>query len=179
MFEIPPLLFYLVSGVTVFGAIGMLLTANPVFSALLLVVAMSGVAGVFFTLGAYFIAASQLIVYAGAVMVLFVMVVMLFNLKEEKQAFDRGVFSGLLKLFSFLSLILLLVFGIVLSSKFLASSFASSKNLVNDSSTKDLAVLLFSKYSFPFEVISLVLLLVVVGVVALAKSAGGTHASGN
>jgi NADH-quinone oxidoreductase subunit J len=164
-------LFYLMAFVTLSGAIGMLLAPSPIFSALFLVLSMGGVAGLFVTLNAYFIAGVQLIVYAGAVMVLFVMVLMLFNLKEEKQAFSRGLFSGALKITTSGVLAGLLFVAFIMSTKLLAEPNTEL------ATTEDLAQLLFTKYIFGFELISLLLLLVIVGVVAIAKGSGGTHAN--
>ena len=83
-------LFWLLAMITVVSGLTVVLVTNPVYSALSLAMTMVGVAGLFVTLNAYFIAGVQLIVYAGAVMVLFVMVLMLFDLKHEVLAFTRG-----------------------------------------------------------------------------------------
>src|SRR6478609_5352850 len=77
-----------------------ILLKNPIYSALSLAMTMVGMAALFVTLNAFFIAGVQLIVYAGAVMVLFTMVIMLFDLKQDIQAFTRGKLSGILKIAS-------------------------------------------------------------------------------
>ncbi len=86
------ILFYILSSMSVlFGAL-VVLTSSPIYSSLYLVMSMLSVAGIFMTLNAPFIAGIQIIVYAGAVLVLFVMVLMLFDLKRETKAFTKGRF---------------------------------------------------------------------------------------
>ena len=92
--------FYSMALFLIFFAFKTITATNPIHSALYLALTMIGLAGVFFQLDAQFIAGVQMIVYAGAVMVLFVMVLMLFDLKTELRAFSRGLFSGFLKIFS-------------------------------------------------------------------------------
>ncbi len=164
------MLFYLIAFVTLVSAVMLLLVPSPVYAAFFLVLAMAGVAGLFVLLNAYFMAGVQLIVYAGAVMVLFVMVLMLFNLKQETQAFSRGLISGALKLFTGGTLTGLMFVGYIMSTKMIAEP------RLEIPTSADVAKLLFTKYVFGFELISLVLLLVIVGVVAIAKGSGGTHA---
>src|SRR5579863_9243179 len=92
--------FYMLALFLIFFAFKTITVPNPIHSALYLVLTMIGVSVAFFNLDAQFIAGVQMIVYAGAVMVLFVMVLMLFDLKSELRAFSRGLFSGFLKIFS-------------------------------------------------------------------------------
>lgn len=79
----PDILFHLFAAIIFLSALLVVFVSNPVYSALFLVLSMSGLGAMFFTLEAYFIAAAQIAVYAGAVMVLFVMVIMLFDLKKS------------------------------------------------------------------------------------------------
>ena len=76
-------LFWFLAFVTLASGLGVVLMSNPIYSALSLAMAMVGVSAIFVTLNAFFIAGVQLIVYAGAVMVLFTMVIMLFDLKKD------------------------------------------------------------------------------------------------
>ena len=96
--DISSIIFYFLAFGIVLSAAAVVLVANPIYSALFLSITMVTLAFVFFLLKAYFIGAVQLAVYAGAVMVLFVMVLMLFDLKKEKEAFTKGAFSGFLKM---------------------------------------------------------------------------------
>ena len=169
------LLFYLLGVFTIVAGAAVIFVSNPIYCALLLAVTMLGVSGLFFTLEAYFIAAAQLIIYAGAVMVLFVMVVMLFNLKEEKSAFSKGAGSFLVKMAS-----AGFILGVVVSGVIWTSQYFQVPDLVSVGdgmkATKQIALHLFSNYLLAFEVIGVLLLVVLVGAIALARSKGGTHA---
>lgn len=166
-------LFYILSFIILFSAYRVLTSANPIFSALYLAITMVTLSGLFFQLGAPFIAGVQLIVYAGAVMVLFVMVVMLFDLKHELKAYSRGTISGFFKIAASACLAGLIIGVVPLSTDVLQS--ATKEGFV-ETPTKDLAQMLFSKYVFAFEALGLLLLVVAIGVVAVARIKGGTHA---
>jgi NADH-quinone oxidoreductase subunit J len=168
-------LFWFLAIVTVCSGLAVVLMTNPVYAALSLAMTMVGVAAVFVTLNAYFLAGVQLIVYAGAVMVLFVMVLMLFDLKAEIQAFSRGKLSGFLKIGSVAMLGGLVIGAIVMSSNSLLGNNLPDL-VVEDDGSKQLGKLLFSKYLFGFEALGVLLMVVAVGAVALARSKGGTHA---
>lgn len=170
-------LFWFLSIVTVLSALGVIVLANPIFSALSLVMAMVGIAALFVTLNAYFLAGVQLIVYAGAVMVLFVMVLMLINLKDEATAFTRGKLSGFLKIASVATLAGLFVGAIYMSRELFIDNKTAIVGGVGLESTKALGKMLFTKYLFGFEALGVLLLVIAVGAVALARSRGGTHES--
>lgn len=176
------LLFWFLALVVMISGLSVILMTNPIYSALSLVMTMVGVAGIFVTLQAYFLAGVQLIVYAGAVMVLFVMVLMLFDLKNELQAFARGRFSGALKIASVGILAGLIVGAVTLGLKTAdavqASAAANSAAVASGKvdTTKALAENLFFKNIFGFEALGVLLLVIAVGVVALSRSRGGTHA---
>lgn len=167
--------FYFLATILVIFAYKTITAANPIHSALYLAVTMVGLAFMFFSLKADFIGGVQLVVYAGAVMVLFVMVVMLFDLKHEVNVFSRGVFSGLLKVTSVGFLCGILSFAIIMSTELISPTSSSNAVIIEDSTSKDLAMLLFSQYLFAFEALGLLLLLVAVGVVAISRIKGGTH----
>ena len=168
-------LFYLLGGIAIISALGVISIGSPVYAAFSLVITMVSVAGLFWTLDAVFVAAVQLAVYAGAVVVLFVMVMMLIDLKSEKHTFNKGVFGGFAKLTS-----LGLLFGITCHVIYYYSasgvSLAEKKEFTEIDVTRELSQLLFSKYIFGFEAISILLLMVAVGAVALSRIKGGTHA---
>lgn len=168
-------IFYILATLILVSGLMMVLTANPIFSALYLAVTMISLAGMYYTLGAHFIAGVQLIVYAGAVMVLFVMVLMLFDLKTELRAFSKGAIGNFLKLLSVALLAGLVVGAIPLSTELLSSPEVATK-ATSATSTKELALLLFTKYVFAFEALGVLLLVVAVGVVAVSRIKGGTHA---
>ena len=164
--------FYSIALFLVFFAFKTISSVNPIHSALYLALTMIGLAGVFFQLNAQFIAGVQMIVYAGAVMVLFVMVLMLFDLKTELRAFSRGLVSGFLKMFS----------AAVLAG-FALGAATNSIGLVEEppkvmsvNITRDLSILLYTKYLYAFEALGILLLVVAVGAVAVSRIKGGTHA---
>lgn len=172
-------LFWFLSIVIVLSGLSVILFTNPIYSALSLAMTMVGVGALFITLGAFFIAGVQLIVYAGAVMVLFVMVIMLFDLKSEVEAFTSGKISGAIKLIVVGLFSGLVVGGIAMSAFSMDSLIAATKaakttqDIVDP--TKQLGMALFSKHLFGFEALGVLLTVIAVGTVALARSKGGTH----
>jgi NADH-quinone oxidoreductase subunit J len=170
--------FYILALIAfVFGA-GVILFQNPIYSALSLALTMISISGLFVTLDAHFIAGVQLIVYAGAVMVLFVMVLMLFDLKHEMKAFSKGVISNALKLGSAGALLgMLLVYIWYTFSSEGAFAPVSSEPAQAIAGTKELSAALFTKYLFSFEAIGVLLLIIAVGAVTLSRISGGTHAN--
>jgi NADH-quinone oxidoreductase subunit J len=166
--------FYMLALFLIFFAYKVISSPNPIHSALYLVLTMIGLAAAFYNLGAHFIAGVQMIVYAGAVMVLFVMVLMLFDLRAEIRAFSRGLISGALKVIS-AALLAGLALGAANSSVSILEAPASSTP-ANMDATKQLGILLYTKYLFAFEVLGVLLLVVAVGVVAVSRMKGGTHA---
>ncbi len=169
-------LFYFLGLVALVFGLGVILFRNPIFSALCLVITMISVAGLFGSLDAWFLAGVQLIVYAGAVTVLFVMVLMLFDLKHEMKAFSSGLFGNGLKLASsgvLLGMLIVFIWSTYATEptfKPLAPAAASSIK-----ATRDLSILLFTNYLFAFEIIGLLLLMIAVGAVTLSRITGGTH----
>lgn len=175
MLGLPDILFYVLAAVALIAGLGVILATNPIYSAFLLAITMVSMAGIFYSLGAFFIAGVQLIVYAGAVMVLFVMVLMLFDLKNEVKTFSKGVVSGALKIAS--SGLLL---GLIMGSVWLASSgvqqAVSADATKSMEASRDLGTVLFTNYLFAFEAIGALLLIIAIGAVTLSKIIGGTHA---
>lgn len=178
-------MFWFLAIVILASGLSVVLFTNPIYSALSLAMTMVGVGAIFVTLGAYFIAGVQLIVYAGAVMVLFVMVLMLFDLKTELQAFASGKITGALKLISVGLLSGLIVGGIVMSQEAFfkgqtTAEISADKTAVNAAAnvdnTKLLGTTLFTKHVFGFEALGVLLTVIAVGTVALARGKGGTHA---
>lgn len=173
------LLFWILAVVTLVSGLSVVLMANPIFSALCLAMTMVGVAALFATLGAYFIAGVQLIVYAGAVLVLFTMVLMLFDLRTELAIFSRGKFTGAIKIATVGILAGFLAGAFSMSAELFANAptaAATGAGVVVADTTKNLGFLLFTKYVFGFEALGVVLLVIAIGVVGLARSKGGTHA---
>ena len=159
------LLFYIFAALAVF--FGFLTVANPfsrnpVTSAMFLVLTMAALAGLFVLLHAFFIAAVQILVYAGAVMVLFLFVIMMLDLKEEqRRKFNAfGIGAGVVAVGSIAALLVKTIWF---------SGVGANKSPQIEGATVALGRELFSKYLLPFEVVSLVLLVAMVGVILLSK----------
>jgi NADH-quinone oxidoreductase subunit J len=135
---------------------------NPVTSAMFLVLTIVSLAGLFVMLHAFFLAAVQILVYAGAVMVLFLFVIMLLDLRTEERRHVPmlGAVAGLAAAGAILG-----VFLWSLNGPGLPDSRAASQA----GSTRELGSLLFSQYLLPFEIVSILLLVAMVGVVLLSK----------
>jgi NADH-quinone oxidoreductase subunit J len=179
-------IFWFLALLILTAGLSVILMTNPIYSALSLAMTMVGVAALFVTLQAYFLAGVQLIVYAGAVMVLFVMVLMLFDLKHELQAFARGKITGSIKIASVGILAGLIVGAVTMGIKVGQKSGLSESAtavvaadaqaaLMKVDTTKALAENLFYKNVFGFEALGVLLLVIAVGTVALSRSRGGTH----
>jgi NADH-quinone oxidoreductase subunit J len=134
---------------------------NPVTSAMFLVLTIISMASLFVLLHAFFLAAVQVLVYAGAVIVLFLFVIMLLDLKEEERRRIKAVGAGLGTV-AVGAIGFLIVRTIVLNSP-------TPATMDLEGSTASLGKLLFSKYILPFEIVSLLLLVAMVGVILLSK----------
>lgn len=165
--------FYTLAIFLIYFAFKTITVPNPIHSALYLVLTMIGLSAAFFNLGAQFIAGVQMIVYAGAVMVLFVMVLMLFDLKHELRSFSRGLISGGLKVMS-AALLAGLAIGAANSSVAILENEEGQKASVDV--TRQIGILLYTRYLYAFEALGILLLVVAVGVVAVSRIKGGTHA---
>jgi NADH-quinone oxidoreductase subunit J len=159
-------LFYLFAALTLLcGALVIAnpCTRNPVTSAMFLVLTIVSMAGLFVLLHAFFLAAVQILVYAGAVMVLFLFVIMLLDLKEEeRRKIKAGM--GLLGVASAGAIALVMIAVIRRSNV-----GVGLKPPYVDGATIALGRKLFIEYTLPFELISLVLLVAVMGAVLLSK----------
>ncbi len=156
---------WLLSAICVICALSVILHKNPVVSAIYLIGCFFALAGLFLMLQAPFLAAAQIIIYAGAIMVLFIFVIMLLNLKKEPDRFSRA------KLFKFprVVLLFLLLFSFLTSIFATAFPFAPYSGTDKGRSVADVATLLFTKYLFPFELASLLLLIAMIGGIVMAK----------
>ena len=158
------ILFYIFAALTLFFGFCVVnpWIRNPVTNAMFLVLTLTSLAVLFVLLEAFFIAAVQVLVYAGAVMVLFLFVIMLLDLKAEgRRRFSRfAVGAGVLAVVAFFSVLMLSI---------LRSGGASVTEPHLQGSTVSLGKALFSDYLLPFEIVSLILLVGMVGVILLSK----------
>jgi NADH-quinone oxidoreductase subunit J len=163
------LLFYGFAAIMVVSSLLMVLGKNPVHSALFLVLTFFCLAGVYLLLNAQFIAAVQVIVYAGAIMVLFLFVIMLLNLEQEVSSQSGHLLQKVSAVV--LSLLLAVSLGSVMTSQvFTGQKGAYSIERVNAVGNSEvIGRLLFTDFLLPFEITSVLLLAAMVGAVILAK----------
>jgi NADH-quinone oxidoreductase subunit J len=164
------ILFLLFAGFCLGGAINLLLQSHPINSALSLIVVMTSLAVLYLLLGAEFLAAAQIIVYAGAIMVLFVFTVMLLNAGRE----ERTMGSRTWRAVGFPAVVA--VFGVIATVLLGARQMGNAGLQDGITSTEDLSRVLFHELLLPFEVTSVLILIAILGAVALARHGhGDTH----
>ncbi|MEJ2672618.1 MAG: NADH-quinone oxidoreductase subunit J [Deltaproteobacteria bacterium] len=159
-------IFFILGGIALISGAMVVFQKHPLRSALWLIVNFFAVAGIYLLAHAEFIAAIQVIVYAGAIMVLFLFVIMLLNIRQPEETppipFIGQKLVGLV-LAGFTGLIL--IYGITRSTLTAAKEMAPGLG-----NTESIAHSLFTDYLLPFEVTSVLLLVAIVGAVVLAKS---------
>ena len=156
-------MFFVLAGLAILGALALILQRHPNHSALSLILVMLSLAGLYLLMGAEFVAAVQIIVYGGAVMVLFVFVIMLLNAGEE----ERTSFS---KLASFAGVPLALALaGVIAAAIARGSGHLSAATNGELTSTRELSKLLFSEFVYPFELTSFLILVAILGAIVLAQ----------
>ena len=167
-------LFYLFAAIAVVSAVFVVTKKNPVTSAVSLVITFLSLAGFYMLLNAHFIAIVQILVYAGAIMVLFLFVIMLMDLKREEDFFSK------LKSQKFLGIIFAVVlvteiFAVIktFTSQFLSEQIYTPENIAAaGGNTRVIGRLLFTDFLLPFEVTSVLLLVAIIGAVVLGKKEG-------
>ena len=155
-------LFYILAGVAVLAALSVVLQRTPVYSALSLIVVLCALAGIFLLLHAEFMAVIQVIVYAGAIMVLFVLVIMLLNAGRETPS-ERS------KLARWLGLPVLTIFWLEMIYVTWHEFSGKTPAATLDGGPRAIGEVLFRSYIVPFEVTSILILVAVLGAVVLAK----------
>ena len=161
------ILFLLFAGFCLAGAINLLVQSHPINSALSLIVVMTSLAVLYLLLGAEFLAAAQIIVYAGAVMVLFTFVVMLLNAGRE----ERTMGSRVARAVGFPAVVVLFAIAatVILNTRQMGVAALSDGITTVD----DLSRVLFHELLLPFEVTSVLILIAILGAVALARHGHG------
>ena len=157
-------IFIVLAAIAIFGAINLIIQRHPIHSALSLIVVMVALAGLYLLLGAEFVAAVQIIVYGGAIMVLFIFVIMLLNAGEE----ERTNFSRLATIAGIP--LALAVAGLIGAAILRPSASVLTANPDTlPSSTKALSMLLFQEFVYPFELTSFLILIAILGAIVLAQ----------
>jgi NADH-quinone oxidoreductase subunit J len=160
----PLLVFFVLAIMALLGAVSLILQKHPIHSALSLIVVMVALAGLYLLMGAEFVAAVQIIVYGGAIMVLFVFVIMLLNAGvEERTNFSKLATFGGIPLA--LALLVAIAAGIVTGQ----ASVQAAPQAVLTAPTKQLAALLFQDFVYPFELTSFLILVAILGAIVLAQ----------
>jgi len=159
------ILFYVFAALTLGCAVLVVanpFSRNPVTSAMFLVLTIISMAGLFVLLHAFFLAAVQILVYAGAVIVLFLFVIMLLDLKAEavRKIKFYGVFAGLVSVGAILTIFL---------KSLQRTALNADPSPMVEGNTEPLGKLLFTQYVLPFEVVSVLLLVAMIGVILLSK----------
>jgi NADH-quinone oxidoreductase subunit J len=170
------ILFFIFAGCCLAGAVNLLLQTHPINSALSLIVVMTSLAVLYLLLGAEFLAAAQIIVYAGAVMVLFTFVVMLLNAgREERTLGSRAAIGvGLPAIVAFLAVVATLILHLQgLGTAHIGAGLVSSTASPDQSNLTLLSQVLFHELLLPFEVTSVLILIAILGAVALARAGHG------
>ena len=160
----PLVVFFVLAVLAVIGAVSLILQKHPIHSALSLIVVMVALAGLYLLLGAEFVAAVQIIVYGGAIMVLFVFVIMLLNAGVEEH-------TNLSKMAGAPGLLL-----VVALAGFVAATIAKSAESVHAApqtgelaSTLEISNMIFKDFVYPFELTSFLILVAVLGATVLAQ----------
>ncbi len=167
-------LFYLFAAVAVVASLLVIAQRNPIYSVLLLIASFGALSGLYVLLDAPFVAVTQIIVYAGAIMVLFLFVVMLLNAPHEETEHDEKIHPlrrpGPMRFGALLTVVLVveLVWALTRGEPGTFGGAAVS-------SVRALGRTLFTEYAFPFEVTSVLILVAMVGAVVLAKRDPRAH----
>lgn len=177
------LFFGYFSGVIALTAVLVVALKNPIYSVLSLLVMFFHVAGLYVTLHAEFLAAVQIIVYAGAILVLYLFVVMLLNVKRDDRYHSQWRIAGFVCIPLLLEFIVLLAGSVVAEQSAhppLPAALHVETGHIAEENTLAIGEILFSTYLFPFEVASLILLVAMIGAIILAKKdTGDVNAMGD
>lgn len=168
------LFFFYFAAVIAVASVLVVALRNPIYSALSLLIMFFHVAGLYVSLRAEFLAAVQVIVYAGAILVLYLFVVMLLNLKQDDRYHRQWPVAGVVGL----TLVVEAVMLTLLKGRAIPPAPANTNETVEGlGNTEALGDALYSTYLFPFEVASLILLVAMIGAIILAKKdIGGSEA---
>lgn len=159
--------FYFIAALAIFSAILMVTRRNPVMSVIFLIANFFCLAILYLLLHAQFIAIIQILVYAGAIMVLFLFVIMLLNLKDEQKLTEKVSYKKILALV--LAAIILIEIIMVVGVPFGQAQTRMSAEAEMIGTSEFIGKMLFTDFVFPFEVTSVLLLVAMIAVIILAK----------
>ncbi|HCU25824.1 MAG TPA: hypothetical protein DF383_12470 [Deltaproteobacteria bacterium] len=158
------ILFYGLAALALLSGIGVIAFKSPINSALALVVTLFSLAGLYVTLSGAFLATIQILTYAGAIMVLFIFIIMLLNLQPDELE-ERGYGAAAKLLLAAVSLGLFLVLGFL----FARPPFFTTAAAPDFGSIAEVGKELFTSYVIPFELAGILLTVALIGAVLLAK----------
>jgi NADH-quinone oxidoreductase subunit J len=162
------LVFFILAALAIIGALSLIFQKHPIHSALSLIVVMVALAGLYLLMGAEFVAAVQIIVYGGAIMVLFVFVIMLLNagLEEHTNLSKMAGFPGILLA---LALTGFVAATVARSAGFFVQVAGDNGKIPGTlSSTRALSNMIFKNFAYPFELTSFLILIAILGAIVLA-----------
>ena len=172
------LIFYALSGLAILASALVIGQRNPMYSVMLLIASFGALAGLYIQLDAPFVAVAQIIIYAGAIRVLFLFVVMLLNAPQEDAAdWDRTHplrQPGVGRFGAMLALLLVVQLGwALLRASDVGDPVATRGDVATVSSVREVGRVLFTDYMFAFEATSILILVAMVGAVVLARQERG------
>ena len=157
-------IFFVLAALAVLGALNLIVQRHPIHSALSLIVVMVALAALYLSMGADFVAAVQIIVYGGAIMVLFVFVIMLLNAGVEERT-NASKLAGIAGIPLAVALLGFLAAAIARSPG--SPEAASQTRALAD--THSISMMLFSNFVYPFELTSFLILIAIIGALVLAQ----------
>lgn len=161
--------FYAFAVVAIISGLMVTVSRNPVHSALFLVVTLFCISGLFVLLNAQFLAVIQVLIYAGAIMVLFMFVLMLLNLKVESNEFEKLLSVKILGVGAAGFMLFEILYFITKDSGMEGIINSAAQSGFTEGNTKTIGKLLFTDFLLPFEVTSILLIVAIIGAVVLAK----------
>lgn len=159
--------FFILAILSIISALLVITRRNPIPSAMFLVLNFFILAGIYLTLSAQFLAIIQILVYAGAIMVLFIFVIMLLNLSDEEKLKEKMSMKKIIRIILSITLIAEIIY--ILGYSQVGQNINQSPESVKIGTVQEIGRQLFTTYLFPFEITSILLLAAIIGSVILAK----------
>lgn len=159
------IIYSILFALTLLSAVLVVFSTHTVYSALYLVVTMISIAGIFILINAQFAAVLQILVYAGAIMMLFLFVIMLLNLRHEE---SPPASTRIVRRIAAPMLLVFLLQGVLVVMRY-SNAIQVSPDRAGTVATRDVALVLLTKYLYAFEMTSVMLLIAVIGAMALAR----------
>jgi len=169
--SITSVLFYFFSAAALISAAFVVIKSNPVVSAMNLIVVFLSISGIYILLNSQFIAIMQVLVYAGAIMVLILFVIMLLNLRPAEISLKNKTVPKALLVVLFVTVMAVSIIIVIISGRFSGTSGGITDRIISETgSVQIIARAMFSEYLLPFELVSLLITIAIIGVVILSRS---------